>query len=48
MRDNYINREADAPGRGTRMTYQKGETAEGRIDSFDPDGFTYSISAHEV
>jgi hypothetical protein len=28
--------------------YPQGETAEGRIDSFDPDGFKYSISAHEA
>ena len=28
--------------------YPNGETAQGRIDSLDPDGFKYSITAREV
>ena len=28
--------------------YPQGETANGRIDSFDPDGFKYTISAREA
>ena len=28
--------------------YPVGETDEGRLDSLDPDAFTYSITAHEV
>jgi hypothetical protein len=28
--------------------YPQGETTDGRIDSFDPDAFKYTITAHEV
>jgi transglutaminase-like putative cysteine protease len=28
--------------------YPQGETADGRIDSLDPDGFKYTITAHEA
>jgi hypothetical protein len=28
--------------------YPQGETAEGRLDPLDPDGFTYRITAKEL
>jgi hypothetical protein len=37
-----------ARGKVPFLMYPKSETAEGRLDSLDPDNFKYTITAKEV